>query len=367
MLNAGSLVGTFASTSLLGAAFWWFAARHFAPGDVGFASAAVSGMTLLAGLATLGLGTMLIGELGRQRQAAGLLVAALIVAALVGSLLGIAYALSIPRLVGGLRPLAAHPSGILIFVAGIAAIAVGNALDAGLIGLMLGRLQLIRNILFGVGKLALLAVFADTLSHSSGIAILAAWALAAGVAVILPAAVGLSRARHLRSRMSLRPRWRSLRGFGRAAAEHQIMNLALALPGYILPLVVVGLLSTRANASFYIAWMIAGVVFYIPSALTQILFAVGADRPDALHKQARMTMGISLFAGCLAIPFLGIAAAPILGLFGPSYAHSGTPMLQLIVVGAIPLSVKNHYLALVRIDRRLRRAMPLVWGVPSRS
>ena len=362
VLNAGSLVGTFGTTSLLGAAFWWVAAREYSPENVGFASAAVSGMTLLAGVTTLGLSTLLIGEVHRQKQAAALLAVALTVAGVVGAALGLAYAVSIPRLIGGLRPLSASPLNIGVFMAGVAGVAIGNVLDAGLIGLLLGRLQLLRNVLFGVAKLAILAGFAFALARPSGTTILAAWALGATLALMIPAVVGARRIRRGFAGSGFPPQWSSIRQLGGIAAGHQVLNLALVTPGYILPLLVVGLLSARATASFYIAWMIAGVVFFIPSALTQILFAIGAGEPDALAGESRMTLGISVLASALAIPIFAIGASPILGVFGATYADSASWTLRLLVVAVLPLSVKNHYLALVRIRRRLRSALPLVWG-----
>src|SRR5881275_3639940 len=66
LVNAGSLVGTTAVTSVLGFVYWWLAARQFPPEAVGFASAAISAMMLLATICILGLGTLLVGELPRQ-------------------------------------------------------------------------------------------------------------------------------------------------------------------------------------------------------------------------------------------------------------------------------------------------------------
>ena len=76
--NATSMVVALGTTSLLGAAFWLLAARHFSQHAVGVSGAAVSAMTLLGFAATLGLGTVLMGELPQRRaRAHGLLNASL--------------------------------------------------------------------------------------------------------------------------------------------------------------------------------------------------------------------------------------------------------------------------------------------------
>ena len=71
LANSGSLVGTTVATSVLGFMFWWVAARYFSPEAVGLASAAVSAMSLLAGIAVFGLGTLLLTELPRQPDVVG--------------------------------------------------------------------------------------------------------------------------------------------------------------------------------------------------------------------------------------------------------------------------------------------------------
>jgi len=64
--NASSLFGTTTVTSLLGFVFWAVAARLAPASQVGATSAAVAGMQLTGTLATLGLGTLLVGEIGRR-------------------------------------------------------------------------------------------------------------------------------------------------------------------------------------------------------------------------------------------------------------------------------------------------------------
>src|ERR1700689_5182239 len=75
--NALTLLGTTGITAVLGFAYWAFAARLFSQRAVGYGSAAVSAMTLIGTIGMLGMGTVLIGELPRRRDRAGLVSAAL--------------------------------------------------------------------------------------------------------------------------------------------------------------------------------------------------------------------------------------------------------------------------------------------------
>src|SRR6266853_1606802 len=99
IVNAGSLVATTGVNSVLGFVYWWLAAKQFLPEAIGFASAAISAMTLLGTLSVLGLGTLLIGELPRHSGKEGSLIsAALILVGGVGVGTGIVFAIVAPFL-----------------------------------------------------------------------------------------------------------------------------------------------------------------------------------------------------------------------------------------------------------------------------
>src|SRR5205814_638190 len=103
--NASSLVGTTVLTSALGFVFWWLAARTYSAEIVGLAAAATSAMSLLGNLAVLGLGTLLIAELGRQRHdSRSLILTALIIAQTAGSCLGLAFAVLAPLVSPDFQP-----------------------------------------------------------------------------------------------------------------------------------------------------------------------------------------------------------------------------------------------------------------------
>src|SRR5258708_3541465 len=162
LVNAGSLVGSTGVTSVLGFVYWWVAARQNAPDVVGFASAAISAMTLLGTLSMLGLGTLLIGELSRQKgREASLISTALILVGVVGSGAGILFALTASYFSINFRPLGANIEDIILFAAGVGLTAITLVLDQALIGLLRGELQLWRNTLFTSVKLV--ALFAADL------------------------------------------------------------------------------------------------------------------------------------------------------------------------------------------------------------
>ena len=113
------MVGTTLVTSALGVAFWLVAAHNFSQAAVGVASAAVAAMTLLGFMGTLGLGTLLMGELPRRKAGhRSLLNAALMINVVAGLGLGLGFALIAPLLSSNLGALGESLPSTAFFAAG---------------------------------------------------------------------------------------------------------------------------------------------------------------------------------------------------------------------------------------------------------
>jgi O-antigen/teichoic acid export membrane protein len=124
----------------------------------------------------------------------------------------------------------------------------------------------------------------------------------------------------------------------------------------MLPVIVTVVVSVELNASFYAAWMIAGLAFAVPGALTTVLFAVVAANPSELASKTRLTLAVSFAAGCLTSVALFIGARPLLNLFGAAYAQQADWCLRILGLGIFPIIVKTHYVAICRIHRRVMQA-----------
>jgi O-antigen/teichoic acid export membrane protein len=351
LLNVASLMSTTAANAALGVLYWWLAARLFAPEAVGLASAALSAMTLLGSAGMLGLGTLLIGEIPRRRGHAGALISgSVLLAGAVSVTAGILFAVLAPGISPDLSPLALGPGSVALFAAGVALTAVVFVLDDAVIGLLRGELQFWRNLIFAAAKLVLLPVAAISFAMQSGMAIYLTWA--AGNAVSLLALYRILGP--LWGRIGdRRPDWALLRRLGRPAVAHHALNLALQAPGLILPLVVTAVLSTTANASFYVAWMIASLVGFVAAAFTTVLYAVGSADPSALAYKIRLTLRLSFVVVLLGVGAVLLAAGPILGVFGSVYASQAEHALRVLALGAVPGIIKAHYVAIQRIRGRI--------------
>ena len=343
---------------MLGFGYWALAARLFSQRSVGYGSAAVSAMTLLGTIGMLGMGTVLIGELPRRAARAGLVSAALMAASLGSLVLGVGFAILAPHASERFANISGTLSQAAVFVAGVALTAVSLVFDQATIGLMRGGLQLSRNAVFAVVKLLALPAAAIIFHDGLGLGITLSWA--AGIAVSL----ALVAIRLMLAGTSILPRpdWGVLRSLGRTALAHNWLNLSITVPQTLIPVLVTVIVSPSANAAFYAAWTLSGLLKIIPTHLSTVLFAVAAADPQVIARKLRFTLRLSLLIGLPGMVALALSAHLILSFFGPSYARAATVPLLLLVIGYLPSIPKVHYMAVCRATGRVPRAAAVLTG-----
>jgi O-antigen/teichoic acid export membrane protein len=91
-----------------------------------------------------------------------------------------------------------------------------------------------------------------------------------------------------------------------------------------------------------------------------VLFAVGKGDRAELRSKMLFTLGISIAIGVPAAVLVALLAPALLGLFGATYASSGTACLVLLAMAFPANVVKQHYVAVKRVDDQLRAAWQLM-------
>jgi O-antigen/teichoic acid export membrane protein len=346
--TAASLVGTTLVTSGLGFIYWWIAARMVPASVVGYGSAIVNAMMLVGTFGMLGLGTLLIGELeGGRRPQPGLVTACLIAsggASLVG---GLAVLLALAAFA---KPPFAHLAvdRTAWFAVGCALTASALVLDLAFVGSSAGGVQLLRNAVFSAAKLALLPVLIKTYGHGDDLSMLLAWI--AGTAISL---VALLTRRGRAARLLGRPAWPELLGRWRSTAAHNAFNAAGQVPRLLLPILATVAVSPSAGAAFFVAWMLVGLLYVIPTHFSTALFALGAGRLAELRDKLAFSLKVSGLFGLVAVPLIMVGARPAMLLFGAHYADIATTPLRVLTLSYFAVIVKTHYVAVTRVQGRL--------------
>jgi hypothetical protein len=149
------------------------------------------------------------------------------------------------------------------------------------------------------------------------------------------------------------------------AINHNWLNLAMATPSRIIPIVVVVAVGSDKGAVFYVAWMITALLFMVPVHLGTVLFALASASPQVVAEKLRFVLRVSLLIGLPVMAVLAIGAHFMLGLYDSPknhfiYSHLGTVPLWLLVIGYIPQMPRAQFIAVSRATNRVGQAAGLI-------
>ena len=350
--NAAALYGATIITSLLGFVYWFVAARLVPARGVGIASAVQSAAQFLAYFCVIGLNTLVISELSvDKRHARSLMLTAVTTVGTVALVLSAVVGVGLQSLSSAIREGVHGPVGLVVFVLLGTMTTVLLVLDDACIGLLRGDLQLKRNAVFAVSKLALLPLLIWAWASPSGLELVAAWLAGLVISIVT---LGFQLAKLTRGEPA-RLEFRQLFEKRRLMVGHHWLNLSIQAPRLLLPVLVVLILGPRANAAFTAAFLVVSFVNVIPAQLSTVLFALAPGDEAALRHQVRKTMRICRLLSIASALFFLIFAGLILQAFGQDYEIATT---ALIVLGltTFPLAIKAHYVAIARVRGRMQQA-----------
>jgi len=336
---------------LLGFVFWIIVARFYAAEDIGLASATISATMLLASFAHLGLGIGLIRFLPCSSKSANSMInTCLTISAFSSILAAVIFVAGLGFWSPTLLFIRQNPIYLAAFVAFTIAVTLSTLTEQTFVAKRRAGFIVVKTLIFNLLKLPLpilLAVF----FHSFGI--FASWGVSLGVALVVSLFLFLPRAQ---------PGYYPTFAIKRQAVNEMlhfsfanyISSLLWAAPVYILPIMVVNLLGAELNAYFYIAWTIASILFMLPGAISTSLFAEGSSDEERLGfntwRSLRLVFLTLVPAVIVILPF----ADKLLLLFGSSYSESAATLLRILALSALPLAINTVYLAIKRVEMKLR-------------
>jgi O-antigen/teichoic acid export membrane protein len=353
--NAGAMALATIANGGLGFVYWWVLARSFTPSAVGIASADISLIGLFSLAADLGLGTLLQGEIPRQRGLAPHLVSAALLASLASAgAFGVVYLAMTAVFAPSLGISEGIPTTRLLVFVGIVAQTVSSVVDAALVGVLKAPLRLYRNLLFAVSKLLIvIALAAVTIPEDYQLnAIIGSWVI--GGAIALLALAGMLRSNGARIWHS--PRFDLLRTHFSASIWHCALNVAGSAPTLILPVLIAVAVSPEKNAPFYSMWTLLVLAGVGPTALATVLFTVGARDSAKAAASIRFSLLVSLGFGAVAAVGFWLLSSVLLGFLNPVYSDLVGSDLRFLGL-SIPLTaIKAHYMTVQRLENRVRTA-----------
>jgi O-antigen/teichoic acid export membrane protein len=338
------IIGT-GITSLLGVAFWALAARSYSAHEIGQNAAAISAMTLVSGVCSLGLSAVLVRYLPIAGTADKRLVwfsygVTTLLSLVFGALVAATSSLWSPTL-----DFLQEPAWLVGFTLATAATTIFTLEDSVLTGLGAARWIPLENSLYSTAKLVLLVALSAALPQSGPFV---AWN-----APLLPAIVLVN----LLIFRRVLPGYKSFGELDRRkvvnmAAGNWGGNLFALVGNMYLPILVANQVSAAQAAYFYVPWLVCISLQLVAINVITSLTVEAARDMSQLRRLTRRTLNHTMrLVGPLALLTALVAPLALL-IFGQAYADAGTSLLRLLAIGAIPNVFVALGIGVARIEHK---------------
>jgi O-antigen/teichoic acid export membrane protein len=346
LTGSAALVLTAGVQAISGALFWLIAARVDTQTDVGHATALFTSVLFVAFVAGLGQPVAAARyAAGRTRDDHVLFAWGALATVAAGVIVSLAYLVLVsPRAVDELRDW--HGAlGPAVFVLLCVGTGLSLLLDVRLMTQRRWGLVLARATIVGVARFPLLLISVDTDR--------AVWLLVvATVPTALSGFVGMALLpRVTGDRHHLGPWPATTRAMVRYSLVNWASTLTYQAPQFAMPVIVLVNVDADRNASFYVAWGVAALACYVPTAIGQALLAEGGR--DGAHLRSQVRLAVLVATGLMAV---GAALATvgrdvIVTLYGSDYRQAAE-LLPMLVAAAVPWAVTSVYLTEARVLHR---------------
>jgi len=346
-MNSLFMMGSMTIVSGSGFFFWMFAAHLYKDVQVGLATALISGVTFIMNLSILGLNYSIIRFLPKSQKKNQVLSGSFLAIIFASILCAGVFLLFLPFFSPKLLFVRNNMLTMVAFVFFTITVTIDFATESVFLALRAGKYIFIKNILVCVLKFLLPVFFVAF----GAVGLFSAWAIALSSALLVSFFVFIHRF-HFRLDLSFESKMlRQMMSFSMVNFFVGLLGIA---PGLILPILITNTINPQTSAYFYVAFMIANLLYVIPYSTTQSLFAEGSyDERNFLMsvKKAFKLIGVLLIPGILFLVFFGNF---ILLVFGNSYSLEGIRFLQILAISGIPVAINYIGLTFVNVKREMR-------------
>ncbi len=360
--NSVSLILGRFSSSGLGFVTWILIARLFSPDEVGIASGVIAAVMLCVQISLLGLNSAFIAIYPEYKDDPSRMLNTAINLTLITSFFTASIFLLLSSAIfQHLNIVNKSYLYILVFISLAIFATLNTLLNHISIGIRRGEQVLARNLLFGGITIASVILIPLVTGTASSVIVVAGWAAAAIAACSLGAIQLFRTLDNYRYRLEFDGK--IVKRLIRVGMVNYLLTLTERAPNWVMPIIVIELLSPTDNAYWYTLWMMAWVVYIIPISVGQNLFADLSHKLENSEESIRFSTRTSLVLSVAGAVVAIIFARFMLSFMGPEYAAAGTIPLRILAVGVIPIIFIQAYYGVCRGKFRLKEA--IITGVTS--
>jgi acetyltransferase-like isoleucine patch superfamily enzyme len=337
-----------ASTAIVsgsGFVFWMIVANLYSDTQVGLATAIISAVTFIMNLSILGLNYSIIRFLPKTKQRNHLLSDSFSIVAAASSIAAGLFLYFLPNISPSLL-FVREGYGALAFFIFAVLITLDFFTESIFIALRAGKYIFIKNVLVSLSKLILPLFFVGL----GSIGIFIAWALALSSALLVSFWVLFKKYQFTFAPAFQKEKLKEMISFSSINFFVGLLGIA---PGLILPLLITNTINPETAAYFYVSYMIANLLYTIPFATTQSLFAEGSHDENIFWQSVLKALKLIFILLIPAIVVLILLSNFILLFFGKSYSGEGAMFLQLLAISGIPVAFNYIGLTVLNVKRKM--------------
>jgi len=355
--NAFYLMLNTAVMAVFGFFFWVVVARFYTEADVGLGSATISAMSLVSIISLVGLNISLVRFLPHSDKPQELINSCYTLGGLVSLVVAGIFLAGLGFWSPALAFVTKNAVFASAFIVFTILLTLSGLVNYTFIARRRANFMLYRGIIFSVLRLPLPILFV-LFFHTFGI--VASWGVGVTVAVAVSVLLFLPKVQD-----SYKPlptlKLKLLKDMWRYSSGNYLADLFSTCLPFILPLMVVNVLGAEQNAYFYIGWMMAGLLFAIPAAVSQSLFAEGSHFEDKLKENVTRSLKFTFLLLIPAVIVLILVGKWVLLAFGQSYSLNALHLLWVLSLSSLPLALTHIYTGILRVTGRIKELMA-IWG-----
>lgn len=353
--NSLFLMANTAVTAGLGFIFWMVIARFYTEAELGLGAAIISAISLLALLSRLGFNVALIRFLPKAEKPVDMINTCLTLSGIVSLVVAGIFIAGLHLWSPAFYFVRENAIFSIAFVFFVLFCTLSGIMDSIFIARRRADFVLLKNTIYSLLKIPL-PILLVLYFHAFGI--VASWGVAIALAVIISFLLFLPR---VQNRYKPVPKLNLgiIRDIWRYSAGNYFAGLFGAASTFILPIMVVNILGAEQNAYFYVAWMIASLLFAIPMAVSQSLFAEGSHFEAPLGLNVRRSYKFIFLLLIPAIILLLLLGKWLLLLFGVSYSANALGLLSILGISSLFVGVNSVYYSIMRVRHRIRELVAI--------
>lgn len=340
MLSTGVMAGC-------GFIFWVITTRFYDSEQVGFATALISITVVISSWGQFGLNSALVRYLAQSKNPNRVMNTSLTIVSITTAAASILYLAGISYFSPVFHMLVEKPLYTALFILFMIAVSLNSLTDSIFVAYRLAKYNLIVYTLFGFTKIAL-PLFLIALG-SYGIFFSYTGAVIVSLALSIFFMV---------RKFNYRPEIVIDRDFTKQAARFSlatyVAGFIASLPGYLAPVFIINTLGAKESAYFYMASTIAALLYIIPQAISQSLFAEGSFQEKDFAAFVKRAIKFIIIFLVPAIIFVFIFGKYVLLIFGAEYSANSYQLLQVMALISIFMAITLIGSTILKIKHRMK-------------